>query len=318
MREIIIGKNDAGQRLDKFLHKLMPNLPDSMLHKGLRKELVRLGKKHVKDASCRLSEGDVLRLYFRDEFFEREPEDELYKSLVPKLSVVYEDENILLADKPQGLCVHEDESGTGATLIDYIKAYLWRKGEYKPEQEQSFAPALCNRIDRNTCGIVIAAKNAEALRIMNEKIKNREIHKYYICAVFGTMPQKSGELRAYLRRDMQKKQVYIYDKPAPGAKTIITGYRVLEERNNRSLLEINLKTGRTHQIRAHLASIGRPIIGDGKYGRGSENKKIGVFRQALCSYKTVFAFESGAGILEYLKGRGFCVGEIPFRDLLDK
>ena len=317
MREIVIKENDAGQRLDKFLHKFMPNLPDSMLYKGLRKNCVRINGKHAKDASLKLAAGDVLRLYFRDEFFDKEACADGFKALNPKLNIVYEDENILLVNKPQGLCVHEDESGGGATLIDYIKAYLWRKGEYAPEQEQSFAPALCNRIDRNTCGIVIAAKNASALRVINEKIKQREIEKYYICAVFGTMPEKSGELRAFLRRDERKKHVYIYDKPVAGGKTIVTGYRVLEERNNRSLLEIHLKTGRTHQIRAHLAYIGRPIIGDGKYGRGESNKSAGVFRQALCSYKTVFAFRTDAGALEYFKGKEFTVGETPFKELLD-
>ena len=316
MKEVIIKENDAGQRLDKFLHKFMPNLPDSMLHKGLRKDCVRINGKHTKDASVRLAAGDVLRLYFRDEFFDKEVSADGFKALKPKLDIVYEDENILLVNKPQGLCVHEDESGSGATLIEYIKAYLWQKGEYEPEKEQSFVPALCNRIDRNTCGIVIAAKNAAALRVMNEKIKQREIEKYYICAVFGTMPEKSGELRAFLRRDEIKKQVYIYDHPVPDGKTIITGYRVLAEHNNRSLLEIHLKTGRTHQIRAHLAYIGRPIIGDGKYGRGDRNKKAGVFRQALCSYKTVFSFKTDAGPLEYLKGREFSVGGLPFEELL--
>lgn len=317
MREVIIKENDAGQRLDKFLHKFMPNLPEAMLYKGLRKECVRINGKHAKDASYRLAAGDVLKLYFRDEFFKKDVEDR-FKSLNPKLDIVYEDDNIILVNKPQGLCVHEDENGSGATLIDYIKAYLWKKGEFVPEDEQSFAPALCNRIDRNTCGIVIAAKNAEALRIMNDKIKNREIEKYYICAVFGRMPQKSGEMKAFLRRDEAKKQVYIFDNAVPDGKTIITAYKVLAERNNRSLLEIHLKTGRTHQIRAHLAHIGRPIIGDGKYGRGDSNKKIGVFRQALCSYKTVFSFKTDAGALEYLKDKEISLNNVPFEELLDR
>ncbi|MBQ7794653.1 MAG: hypothetical protein IJ366_09095 [Clostridia bacterium] len=170
MREVTIEKNDAGQRLDKFLLKLMPSIPEAMLYKGLRKECVRLNGKHAKDGSVKLSEDDVLKLFFKDEFYEKNT-DERFKSLTPKLNIVYEDENILLVDKPQGLSVHEDETNSGATLIDYIKCYLWKKGEYEPEREQSFVPALCNRIDRNTRGIVIAAKNAESLRIMNGKIK---------------------------------------------------------------------------------------------------------------------------------------------------
>ncbi len=317
MREIKISRNDAGQRLDKFLHKLMPSIPDSMLYKGIRKECVRLNGKHAKDASVKLSEGDVLKLYFRDEFFEKKT-DESFKHLTPNIKVVYEDENILLADKPQGLCVHEDEAGEDATLIDYIKCYLWKKGEYSPEEEQSFAPALCNRIDRNTRGIVIAAKNAEALRIMNEKIKEREIEKYYICAVDGIMNEKSGELKAFLRRDENKKQVYIYNKPVPDGKTIITAYKVIAEGAGRSLLEVELKTGRTHQIRAHFASIGHPLIGDGKYGKNEINKAAGIFRQALCSHRLKFSFKADAGILNYLDGREFSIGEIPFYDLLGK
>lgn len=315
MKEVIIEENDSGQRLDKFLHKLMPSLPDSMLHKGIRKNCVRINGVHAKSGGVMLQKGDILKLYYKDEFFEKRSDDR-YKTLTPKLDIIYEDENILLVNKAQGLSVHEDESGSDATLIDYIKAYLWQKGEYVPEAEQSFSPALCNRIDRNTCGIVIAAKNAAALRIMNEKIKNREIEKYYICAVWGHMPRKEGELRAYLIKDELKKQVYIYDRPTEGAKTIITGYKVLEEGVESSLLKIHLKTGRTHQIRAHLAHIGCPIIGDGKYGRGDFNKRIGVFRQALCSYKLVFSFKSDAGVLEYLNGREFCVGEIPFKEYI--
>ncbi len=317
MREIRITLNDAGQRLDKFLHKLMPLMPESMLYKGLRKECVRLNGKHAKDAGIKLSEGDVLKLYFKDEFFEKTT-DYSFMNLNPKLDIVYEDENILLADKPQGLCVHEDESGSGATLIDYIKCYLWKKGEYDPHKEQSFTPALCNRIDRNTRGIVIAAKNAEALRVMNEKIKSREIEKYYICVVDGVMKDKKGELKAFLRRDERKKHVYIYDKPVPDGKTIITAYRVIDEGMGRSLIEVELKTGRTHQIRAHFASIGHPLIGDGKYGKNEINKAAGVFRQALCSHRLKFSFKSDAGVLQYLNGREFSLGDVPFYDLLGK
>lgn len=315
MRKITVGANDAGQRLDKFLHKFMPLLPDSMLYKGLRKKCVKLNGRHIKDASVKLKEKDILELYFKDEFFEKATANERFKTIEPKLTVIYEDDNILLADKPQGMSVHEDETGS-ITLIDNIKSYLWRKGEYDPEKEQSFAPALCNRIDRNTRGIVIAAKNAAALRIMNEKIKNREIEKYYICVVEGILKKKTGEIKAFLRRDEGKKQVYIYDRPVAGGKTIITGYRVLKEGSKTSMLEVRLKTGRTHQIRAQFADIGHPIIGDGKYGRNETNKKAGVFRQALCSYKIVFNFKTDANELNYLNKKEFTVEKIPFCELV--
>lgn len=310
MKKITVNKNDAGQRLDKFLFKFFGSIPSSIIYKGIRKKRIKVnGKKS--EISYMLREGDVLELYINDEFFESEQKDDEFKSISAKLSVVYEDENIILADKPSGMSVHDDETKTKNTLINHIKSYLFEKGEYNPDEENSFVPALCNRIDRNTSGIVIAAKNAMALRIMNEKIKNREIDKFYLCLVQGRLKEKEKTLKTYMRKDEKKNQVFCYDTPVPGGKTAITKYRVLKEGELTSLVEVELLTGRTHQIRAHFASIGHPLAGDGKYGTNEFNKKVGMKYQALYSYKLRFNF-SDENELSYLNGKTFEVKDVPF------
>lgn len=296
MREITINANDAHQRLDKFLTKYMPDLPQSMLYKGLRKNCVRVNGKHVKQGDYILNEGDILSLYFKDEFFKQPTKFIPIKS---DLKIVYEDENLLLIDKEAGVVVHADDKGTENTLIRRVQSYLFEKGEYDPANEHSFSPALANRLDRNTGGIIIAAKNAEALRIINEKIKNREIKKLYLCITEG-QPEPEGSLTAYLTRG--DKIVSVTDAPSSDAKEIKTRYRLIASRNGLSLLEVELLTGRTHQIRAQLSAIGHPLAGDTKYGaKKTEN------RYMLYSYKLVFDFKSDAGILNYMTGREFSV-----------
>ena len=217
--------------------------------------------------------------------------------------MVYEDDNIILLNKRPGVLVHEDDEGRDNTLVMHLKAYLYQKGEYDPESEQSFAPALCNRIDRNTGGIVIGAKNAEALRVMNEKIKNDEISKFYYCAVHGSMPKKADTLTGFLLKDSDKNQVKIFDKQVRGSKNIITKYKVVAEKNSMSLLEVELVTGRTHQIRAHLSYIGHPLVGDGKYGINKDDRAKGYKYQALYAYRLRFDFDDDTGALGYLKGK---------------
>jgi len=312
MKEITINKNDAGQRLDKFLTKLLPSMPQSMLYKSLRKKCVRVNGKHVTDGSKKLNNGDVLALYLKDEFFEKPTEETAFLHITPNINILYEDENIMLVDKRPGMLVHADDTGDTNTLIAHIQAYLYQKGEYNPHDEQTFAPSLCNRIDRNTGGIVIAAKNAQTLRIMNQKIKDREMKKKYLCIVCGILREKSGELRGYLFKDEKKKQVYVRSTPEKGSKTIITRYRVIGEKDDLSLVEVDLVTGRTHQIRAHFASIGHPLLGDGKYGKNQVNKEHGVKYQALYSYSLEFKFTTDADILSYLDGRSFEVDDVPF------
>lgn len=310
MKEVTINRNDANQRLDKFLTKYLTSMPEAMLYKSLRKKCVRVNGKHVCDGGFKLTEGDVLSLYIKDEFFEKDP-DKAFLHIKPKVSVLYEDENILLADKRPGMVVHASDDETNS-LIEHIKAYLYQKGEYDYKNEHAFVPALCNRIDRNTGGIVIAAKNAEALRIMNQKIKDREMKKLYLCIACGIFKKKTDELTGYLFKDEKQNRVYISQVSKPGTKTCITRYRVLQEKNGLSLVEVDLITGRTHQIRAHLASVGHPLLGDGKYGKNKINKQFGYSSQALYAYKLHFTFTTAAGCLENLNGKTFCISDIPF------
>lgn len=313
MKELTIGRNDAGQRLDRFLAKAVPLLPASLAQKYIRlKRIKRNGQRVGRDD--RLAEGDILQLYINDEFFEAPRQDNAYLTVsAPKLNIVYEDAQILLVDKKPGIAVHpHDGAEYGKTLIDHIQAYLYAKREWRPREENAFTPALCNRIDRNTGGIVIAAKTAEALRVMNQKIKDREIDKRYLAVVEGTPKPKSGVLKGYLFKDAVKNRVYVTDTPQKGAKTCETRYETLESRSGLSLVECELITGRTHQIRAQFAHAGHPLLGDGKYGK--LDKRFDRRYQALYSYRLTFRFTTDAGALTYLNGRSFQVGHVDFVD----
>ena len=312
MRILKIGKNDAGQRLDKFLTKAVKGLPLSMLYKAIRTKKIKVNRARAKE-NQQLVEGDEIQLFIKDEFFDLPQKDNsALGAIKPKLSIIYEDENILLLNKRPGVLVHEDTAGGENTLILHVKAYLYQKGAYDPADEQSFAPALCNRIDRNTGGIVIAAKNAVALRAMNEKIKENKISKFYLCAAHGKMPKRADTLVGYLRKDSEKNLVTVSDTPLRGGKNIETRYRVLREKNGNSLLEVELVTGRTHQIRAHLAHIGHPLLGDGKYGKNRDEKGKGYKYQALYAYRLAFDPVEEEGALAYLEGKSF---EIPQDDV---
>lgn len=312
MKSITITKNDAGQRLDKFLTKRLPNLPKSLMYKYIRKKRIKLNRGRA-EISTRLSEGDVLDLYINDEFFERPAPQYDFLHAPKQVNILYEDDNLLVLDKKVGLLSHPDKTEYVDTLITRVKRYLYEKGEYDPEQEDTFTPALINRIDRNTGGIVLAAKNAETLRIMNQKMKDRELHKYYLCVVLGHPEPQTGVLEGYLVKNEEKNRVRVLKRPTADSKRIRTKYRVLKQSRDLSLVEVELLTGRTHQIRAHFASIGCPLLGDGKYGKNQTNKKYGGYkRQFLYSYKLVLDFTTDAGILNYLNGREFTVPDVWF------
>ena len=311
MKEFTIGKNDAGQRLDRFLSKAVPLLPASLAQKYIRIKRIKLNGGRA-ERDTRLNTGDVLQLYINDEFFDKPREDNAFLTVAtPKLNIVYEDEHILLVDKRPGLAVHpHDGAEYGRTLIDHIQAYLYQKREWRPREENAFTPALCNRIDRNTGGIVIAAKTAEALRVMNQKIKDREMDKRYLAIVEGTPKPAKGSLKGYLFKDAKKNRVFVTNTPQPGSKSCQTNYRVLASEKGLSLVECELITGRTHQIRAQFAHAGHPLLGDGKYGK--LDKRFDRTYQALYSYKLTFTFTTEAGELEYLNGKSFQVEKVDF------
>lgn len=310
MRTLTITKNDADQRLDKFLSKKFKTMPKSLMYKYIRTKYIKLNEKKT-TPEVFLSEGDVLTFYIKDEFFEEKKSYEFLKAS-KQLDILYEDENILLIDKKIGVIVHQDKDFDTDTLNLRVLRYLYEKGEYEPDDSSSFTPALCNRIDRNTGGIVIAAKNAEALRVINQKIRDREIEKYYLCAVKGKPRKNHDILKDYLIKDENSNTVKVLKEPKDGAKEIITEYTILDYISGVSLCEVLLHTGRTHQIRAHMAYIGHPLLGDEKYGDKALNRYYHLIRQQLYSYKLKFRFSTDAGALSYLDKREFEVKEIPF------
>jgi len=293
MKEFIINENDSGQRVDKFISKALPTLPKSMMYRLIRKKDIKINGKRC-DIADRLNTGDKVTVYVKDEVSAEKKHDMSFLKCSANLDVIYEDENVLIVSKPIGLDSHSNGSPMTDTLIDRIKHYLYNKKEYLPESESSFAPALCSRLDRNTCGLVTAAKNAAALRELNEAIRSGSIHKIYHCITTSPPPKKEDVITAYHQKDESRNLVKISDSPIDGYKPIKTGYRIIEQRGKLTLAEITLYTGRTHQIRAHMAHIGAPVLGDGKYGNIAANKRCGVFRQALCAYELRFELPEGS------------------------
>ena len=311
MLELNVNRNDAGQRIDKFLTKTFPNLPASLMYKAIRKKNIKINSKRCKP-DTKVVENDIVTLYVKDEFLTQTIDDHDFLKAPCDLDIIYEDTNILLINKKPGLIVHPDENYHFDSLIARIQHYLYKKDEFLPQKENSFVPALVNRIDRNTGGIVIAAKNAESLRVLNQKMKASEIKKFYLCIAYSTFEKKDDILTAHLEKNEKQNRVYIHKAPQENTKTIKTKYHVIAENGGFSLLEIELLTGRTHQIRAHMAFLGHPLLGDSKYGKNSLNKEKGYKWQALYSHKLKFAFDSPAGCLSYLNGKEFFAPKIWF------
>ena len=311
MRSFIITKNDDKKRLDRFMLKVCPALPEALLNKYIRLKRIKVNGGRAKN-DTRLNTGDTVEAYINDEFFiEQKPKYD-FLGASNNVNIVYEDENIIIADKPQGLLSHPDGNEFSDTLIGRIQKYLYNKGEYNPEKSGTFAPALANRIDRNTAGLVLAAKNAEALRILCDKIKSREIDKRYLAVIHGVPKRKTATLEGFLEKNEAKNKVYLSNKKTDSNLTVKTRYRVLASKGGLTLIEVELLTGRTHQIRAHMASIGHPLLGDGKYGKLAADKKLGFNKQALYSYKLTFNFVSDAGVLNYLAGKTVAVKDVYF------
>lgn len=306
MKNFTINNNDCGQRIDKFILKAMPDMPKSMLYKLIRKKDIKINGKRC-EISTRLCEGDIVTVFVKEELSASKKHDMSFLNASGEPEIVYEDENILIADKPIGLDSHSSDSSGGDTLINRIKLYLYNKKEYDPESENSFAPAICSRLDRNTSGLVISAKNAASLREINSAIKDGAVHKIYRCICTNPPPKAADIIIAFHKKEESGNIVKISDFPADGYKEIKTGYKIIRQKKGLSLIEIRLFTGRTHQIRAHMSHIGSPLLGDGKYGDIQANKRYNTFCQQLCAYSLEFNLPETSP-LSYLNKLEFTAG----------
>lgn len=307
MGSITITANEANQRLDRFLRKYFKDMPLSEIYKLMRKKAVKVNG-HKAQENYRLAEGDVLEIHFLVSEKKAVP----VKEAGTDFSIVYEDDNILLVDKPPELIIHPDIKHKENTLVDQVLYYLYKNGKYDPESQKTFKPAAVNRLDLNTGGIVMFAKNYESLQNLNEMVRMRMIEKYYLCIVKGSM-EKDTEIKAYLIKDQEKNIVKISYDREEDSKEIHTKIRVIKNAGKYTLLEINLITGRSHQIRAQLSNMGHPLIGDRKYGDPRENKYFrDVFKlsnQFLYAYK--ISFDKTLGNLKYLEGLQYTV-KLPY------
>ncbi|SCG82957.1 ribosomal large subunit pseudouridine synthase C [Proteiniborus sp. DW1] len=290
MKEIIIDRNEHDQRLDRFLKKYLPNASLGFIYKMLRKKNIKLNGRKAQPEDV-IKEGDIIQLYLSNDTIEKFALKPKEISKGKSLNIIYEDNNIVLINKPKGMLSHGTGKNHENNVVDNLISYLYEKKEYVPRLEKTFTPSVCNRLDRNTSGLIIGAKNFTSLKAINEAIRKGHIKKYYKALVRGKL-DKEMKLKGFLVKDEEENKVYITNKNMNGSKDIHTVVKPMCTNGRYSLIEIDLITGRTHQIRAHLASIGYPIVGDLKYGDMETNKKFknefDLTNQYLHAYKIVF------------------------------
>lgn len=304
MKSFKITQNDQGQRLNKFIEKAFLNVPKSLIYKSIRKKNVKINKKALK-ANYILNFGDIVEVYGLDEFFIKKEQKINFKAYdgFEKLDIVFEDENILVLNKKEGI-MSQPNSKQKNSLIDFVKAYLIEKKEYFPEKENSFSPAFCTRLDTNTKGLIVAGKNAKALRNLNQLIKNGQIKKTYICEVEGIMEKNHEILVGFWSKDFKKNKAKITSNKREFSKKVVTEYFVLKRAKKTARLKVVILTGKSHQIRAHLKQINHPIVGDFKYGSKTKSK----LKLICCE----LFFNCKEGELKYLNQKKITLKKLDF------
>jgi len=297
MQTFVVNKDSQGYRLDKFIKKHFPSIPLTTIYKMIRTKKIKVNKKKV-DIAYKLIIDDNIDIFLPNFNTPEKEQNYSFKKAKDEFSIVYEDKNIICVNKPIGVVVQDDERKTFDTLNNRLLKYLFAKGEYDPDTNTTYIPSFVHRLDRNTPGLILAAKNVESSRILSDKIKKHEIEKYYLCKVYGLMQTRHGTLVDYLTKDSKNNIVKVSNKPLnQNSKQIITEYKVLSNDKNTSLLEIHLITGKTHQIRAHMNFINHPLVGEKKYTNVTSIDNV---YQNLIAYKIIFNFQTNAGILQYL------------------